>query len=142
MNNEDIEILEELKEEYSKGLERLNDKDLSWCMQNIYTLRKKQVQTLINLLTRYKQEQLTDKEKEVVEAYRNLVKHTGKTDGWVVCDPKQMWSDYFIPKSKVKEKIEELDNMLQESVTGKLQKYAVNEMICMKVALTRLLKEE
>jgi hypothetical protein len=47
---EDIKILEELKQEYSKGLDRLNDKDLSSCMAEIYKYRKKQVQAIENLI--------------------------------------------------------------------------------------------
>lgn len=47
---EEIKILEELKQEYSKGLDRLNDKDLSSCMTEIYKYRKKQVQAIENLI--------------------------------------------------------------------------------------------
>ena len=91
------------------------------------------LKSLHNLLTRYKETQLTDKEKEVVEAYRNLVKITGETGGWVVCDPKQMWSDYFIPKSKIKEKIEELKEIADED--------NMDEFIKIRV-LQELLEEE
>ena len=98
---EDIKNLEEIinlcKEEINN-----NDKNIT------ATLDLEDLKSLENLLTKYKEIQLTDKEKEVVEAYRNLVKITGATGGWVVCNPKQMWSNYFIPKSKVIEKIEEL----------------------------------
>ena len=70
-----------------------------------------------NLIARYKELELNDKEKQVVEAYRNLVKITGKDTGWVVCDPKQMWSDYFIPKSKVKEKIQKYNEIIYYAQT-------------------------
>ena len=104
---EDIKNLEEIinlcKEEINN-----NDKNIT------ATLDLEDLKSLEKLLTRYKEIQLTDKEKEVVEAYRNLVKITGATGGWVVCDPKQMWSNYFIPKSKVKEKIEELKEIADE----------------------------
>ena len=48
------------------------------------------LKSLHNLLTRYKETQLTDKEKEVVEAYRNLVKRnliTWKSDDRDYGDP-------------------------------------------------------
>lgn len=107
------EDLKNLQEIISLSEEEIKNND-----ENITAiLDLEDLKSLQNLLTRYKQEQLTDKEKEVVEAYRNLVKHTG-SDSWVVCDPMQMWSNYFIPKSKVKEKMEELDKRIK-SVTTK-----------------------
>ena len=99
---EDIKILEDLKNKIN--FNRNESKYENSTYRN----------ALENLLTKYKEIQLTDKEKEVVEAYRNLVKITGATGGWVVCNPKQMWSNYFIPKSKVIEKIEELKKKVEE----------------------------
>ena len=99
---EDIKILEDLKNKIN--FNRNESKYENSTYRN----------ALENLLTKYKEIQLTDKEKEVVEAYRNLVKITGATGGWVVCNPKQMWSNYFIPKSKVKDKIEELKKKVEE----------------------------
>ena len=106
---EDIKNLEEIINLSKEEIEN-NDENIT------AILDLEDLKSLQNLLTRYKQEQLTDKEKEVVEAYRNLVKHTG-SDSWVVCDPMQMWSNYFIPKSKVKEKIEELDKRIKSVTT-------------------------
>lgn len=62
------------------------------------------------LRERYKNKQLEldEKEKEVVEAYRNIKKITG-SDSWIVCNPETMWSEYFVPVAKIKEKIEELE---------------------------------
>lgn len=55
MNDEDIKVLEELKISLSKNLERLNDRDISTTMFNIFSLRKQQAQAIENLLNRYQQ---------------------------------------------------------------------------------------
>lgn len=49
---------------------------------------------------------LNEKEKEIIETYRNLIKETG-LESWIICNPETMWCNYFIPKSLIKEKIEE-----------------------------------
>lgn len=54
-----------------------------------------------------------EKEKEVVEAYRNIKKITG-SDSWIVCNPETMWSEYFVPVAKIEEKIEELEKEYNE----------------------------
>jgi hypothetical protein len=100
---EDIKLVEQRLDYYEESPEGCN-----WRV----SFEGNEITQLRDLLTRYKQEQLTDKEKEVVEAYRNLIKYTG-SNSWVICDPKQMWSNYFIPKSKVKEKIEELKGCIK-----------------------------
>ena len=105
---EDIKMLEEFINNYKLVQEKYKDDEIQAEIERSCYFEEVPAQALENLLTRYKEIQLTDKEKEVVEAYRNLVKNTGETGGWVVCDPKQIWSNYFIPKSKVIEKIEEL----------------------------------
>lgn len=58
---------------------------------------------------------LNDKEKEIIESYRNLVKETGVDTGWVVCNPSIMWSKYFVSRDKIKEKIKELDELIKEA---------------------------
>ena len=98
--NEDIKILEELKEEYSKGLERLNDKDLSLCMQNIYTLRKKQVQAIENLINRNKE----------LEEENRIFALEGKN-----IQLELHIKNNYIPKSVIREKIEELDDLIIET---------------------------
>ena len=55
---------------------------------------------------RIKELTLNDKEKEIIETYRNLIKETG-IESWVICNPETMWCNYFVPKSLIKEKIEE-----------------------------------
>lgn len=74
------------------------------------------------IIDRNRELELTDREKVVIEAYRNIVKKTGQDTGWVICDPKQMWSNYFIPKSKVRE-LREIDNidLLQFKIKELLQ---------------------
>lgn len=68
---EDIKILKELKEEYSKGLERLKDKDLSWCMQQVYELRKKQVQAIENILADLeKKDKIIDELEDIFNNYQ------------------------------------------------------------------------
>ena len=106
---EDIKMLEEFINNYKLVQEKYKDDEIQAEIERSCYFEEVPAQALENLLTRYKEIQLTDKEKEVVEAYRNLVKNTGETGGWVVCDPKQIWSNYFIPKQIVKDKIEEYD---------------------------------
>lgn len=96
---EDLEFLENMVKEY-KQFGDLDNPD--------YEDTERIYKAIQNLIARYKETQLNDKEKEVVEAYRNLVKQSGKDTGWVVCDPKQMWSDYFVPKIKLLELREKL----------------------------------
>lgn len=58
-----------------------------------------------------KQLELDEKEKKVVEAYRNIKKITG-SDSWIVCNPVTMWSEYFVPVAKIEEKMEETEKTL------------------------------
>ena len=76
--------------------------------------------------------ELNEKEKEIIEAYRNLVKITGSTS-WVVCNPNKMWGEYFLPVSLVQEKIEEL----KENNNG--DDYSLENVI---MILQELLREE
>lgn len=57
--------------------------------------------------------ELNEKEQEIIEAYRNMKNITG-SDEWIVCNPSTMWSEYFIPASKIKEKIKELEKERQK----------------------------
>ena len=100
-------------------------------------------EAIFYLLDMYKQEKekdkLSDKEKEIIEAYRKLVKVTGIATGWVICDPATMWSEYFISKDKIKEKIEELEKRYTEHSYFQYNKNEVTD-ICIN-ELRELLEE-
>lgn len=125
MNNEDIKTIEQL-------IDKCKNCTLQECIN--CEINYNQVQAIENLLNenkqlektitrkmnnnkklackylrerhKNKQLELNEKEKEVVEAYRNLKKITG-SDSWIVCNPETMWSEYFVPVAKIEEKIED-----------------------------------
>ena len=49
-----------------------------------------------------KSNKLNEKEREIIETYRKLIEETGRND-WIICNPKTMWSNYFVKKDKIKE---------------------------------------
>lgn len=55
------------------------------------------------------QQSLNDKEKEIIETYRRLVKETGKDD-WIICNPATIWTDYFVNKDELKELLTAIEN--------------------------------
>ena len=105
---EDIKILEELIEEYKdcsvKGLD----------MQVDVSFREKQCNAIKHLIKRYKQ--LEEENKELKHITQNYNAYQQKSDNpnttIIIADEKWFINGYFkenfIPKSKVKEKIEEL----------------------------------
>lgn len=57
-----------------------------------------------------KSNKLNEKEREIIETYRKLIEETGRND-WIICNPKTMWSNYFVRKDKIQEKIEEYEGL-------------------------------
>lgn len=55
-------------------------------------------------------EELSQEEKEIIKAYRRLVKETNSKN-WIICNPEMMWSTYFVPISVIENEIEELSAM-------------------------------
>ena len=56
-------------------------------------------------------EELSQEEKEIIKAYRRLVKETN-SKSWIICNPEMMWSTYFVPISVIEKKIKTLDGAL------------------------------
>lgn len=124
MNDEDIKILEILKETLIKDKFIIPKEPKKWCeaIENLINRNKELEATLKQTqdswfedTQKLEQLKLNDKEKEIIESYRNLVKETGVDTGWVVCNPSIMWSKYFVSRDKIKEKIKELDELIKEA---------------------------
>lgn len=124
MNDEDIKILEILKETLIKDKFIIPKEPKKWCeaIENLLNRNKELEATLKQTqdswfedTQKLEQLKLNDKEKEIIESYRNLVKETGVDTGWVVCNPSIMWSKYFVSRDKIKEKIKELDELIKEA---------------------------
>lgn len=128
MNDEDIKILENyiynkkdtMKEQLVQAIENLlkENKELEKTITRKMNNNKKLARKYLSERYKNKQLELDEKEKEVVEAYRNIKKITG-SDSWIVCNPETMWSEYFVPVAKIKEKIKEMekvkDNLIDTS---------------------------
>lgn len=53
----------------------------------------------------------------------------------------QIIYEHYIPKSKMQREMEKLDNMMKETINGKLQKYTPGEIIFLKRFLQELMEE-
>ena len=99
MNNEDMKILEERVTTLKRHIKNYEESD---CKTNVYQQLVKECRALENLLTRYKQ--LEEENKELVRQY--------EYQGAKMINEYMSFKNVkklFIPKSKVKEKIEEYD---------------------------------
>ena len=54
----------------------------------------------------------------------------------------QIIYEYYIPKSKMQREMEKLDNMMKETINGKLQKYTPGEIIFLKRFLQELMEDK
>ena len=61
-------------------------------------------------------EELSQEEKEIIKAYRRLVKETNSKN-WIICNPEMMWSTYFVSISLIEKKIEEYNDILEYAET-------------------------
>ena len=104
---EDIKILEELIEEYKdcsvKGLD----------MQVDVSFREKQCNAIEHLIKRYKQlEEENTQLKTITQEYNSYLQDSNCDTKIIIADSEYFangfFKENFIPKSKVKEKIEEL----------------------------------
>ena len=129
---EDIKILEELISEYKNNV---------W-NEYPYKFNKEIIYTLENLLTRYKQ--LEEENKELKHITQNYNVYQQKSDNpnttIIIADEKWFINGYFkenfIPKSKVKEKIEEL-----KEKTAMQGLFIDSETICRVDAKIQVLQE-
>lgn len=113
---EDIEILEEMKNALWEYFEDFKiDKDTSSTMKKIYEIRKAQVQAIENLINRVKE--LEEEKQQVLDDYQDLGKDLAYN---------------FIPKSKIREKIEELEEENNETYTKFLESDRGNETLSTK----------
>ena len=102
----DIEILEEMKKSLWEYFEDFKiDKDTSSTMKKIYEIRKAQVQALENLIKGYRELE------EQNEDLKNDVHHDG------LAHKDLTLKATAIPKSKIKEKIEEV-KMTSSQING------------------------
>lgn len=85
------------------------------------------------------------KENEELKLYNNSI--TSQLEQMTTEKFKEGWihqSEFkdFIPVQKIKGKIEELDEMINQISKGNLQRYTVGEIICFKKILKEILEEE
>lgn len=101
----DIEVLEDYINRYD--IQDLDNEGIEFknALENLLKERQSDKERIKDLT-------LNEKEKEIIETYRNLIKETG-LESWIICNPETMWSNYFIPKSLIKEKIEEYKEELE-----------------------------
>lgn len=132
---EDIKILEEM----------LNSKE-PVCN---YILKHQEIEAISNLLTRYKQLEEENKElKAITNTYNSYEMSTPEDIRILICDSRYFCNGTFIrkyiPKSKVKEKIEEYDKREKEELKGMKgqDRYFVKQMYnYMRKPLQELLRE-
>ena len=72
---------------------------------------------------------ISEEETQILEAYRKYKEVSG-SNGWIICNPNTMWSEYFIPISVIQNKIDYYIGMyeigkLHEDEASKYQMQAV-----------------
>lgn len=123
----------------SEDIKMLKDKECMWKNPELRILEAHE-----NVLNRLQElEQIEKAHKDIVGelTIRNdeLNKAIGKEYQLGHAQGEYEVNEYW--KSKIREKIEELDNMIEEISKGNLQKYTVGEIIVFKKILRDLLEE-
>ena len=127
MNEEEKKAIEEL-EEFIKG----PCETCKYC-EGAYKLNRKNIIQLLNLTKKLQKEN-----EELKEIYRSEKKMKNE---YIKLYQDLLLKENVIPVQKVKEKIEELDNMMDKINKGTPQKYTVGEISLMKKIYKDLLEK-
>jgi AMMECR1 domain-containing protein len=118
---ESIKILEEMIESAEKSINRLEDNDLSGTMRGVLELRKRQSQSLLNLINRYKELEkesfedyksyfdLVQEDNELLVQKENKIKELEKERDGIYAD----YQDLGKEKLRLEEKCEEQEKMIE-----------------------------
>ena len=137
MNDEDIKILEELlNKKYDDEL--LNTLEMISKEDEVYILTIFEKQAIKNLL---KENEELSEENAILKRANNISEDVKIEDITKFINKSiEDFNKEYIPVAKIKEKIEELDIMIEKINRGELQKYTVSEIFTFKAIYEKLLE--